>query len=311
MRHQGYVFGLAVETSLDLPIAHPLRQNGQPRVVIRESSLKQLAGWPVDDATVIADWRTRSGRRALSIQSHPDAGYRISGASMGTFVVSRDGREVEAALPSVSAWRWQRLMFSQALPLAAALQGLAPFHASAVTVGDRALAFVGSSGAGKTSIASYLASFGASFLTDDVLALDVSDGGVQAHPGPGVARVRAEVLRAIRTHTKSDVGEIVGRSDKLQVAITPSGRAVPLHALYFLDRSPSFTRLEITESRAPDPARVLSNSFVTYVSQPPFQLAHLDVCSRIATSVPVFEVSTPFSDGALETAQAIARHVGL
>ena len=55
-----------------------------------------------------------------------------------------------------------------------ALRGAAVLHASAVQVGDRALAFVGASGMGKSTMATLLCADGASLITDDLLRLDLA-----------------------------------------------------------------------------------------------------------------------------------------
>jgi hypothetical protein len=308
---RGYVFGLDVASSVALPIARSNGANGLPKVTVREVSSEELAKhWQPAAATAIAHWRTPTGRRTMSIDSDPELGYRIAAPSQGSFVVSSEGREIVASLPNVQPWRWQRLLFSQVLPLAAALRGLSPFHASAVAIDGRGLAFVAASGAGKTSVAAHLITRGASFVTDDVLALGSSASGVVVHPGPGVARLRARELAAIRKTGDATFGQIIGRSDKIQLAIRPLDRAVSLDAVYFLERSPRFDRLEIAESRYPDPSQVLSSSFVTYVSTPKFQLAHLDVCSQIVQTVRMFDVLVPESSLAVETARLIASHAG-
>lgn len=54
-------------------------------------------------------------------------------------------------------------------------RGLLPLHASAVQIEDRAVAFAGNSGAGKSSLAAMLASRGHRLLTDDVAAIDSTD----------------------------------------------------------------------------------------------------------------------------------------
>lgn len=307
--YRGYVFGLKVESTVPLPVARAPHADGLPKASLRDVPREELADPWRSDTTSISDWRTPEGRLILSIELHQELGYRIAAPWHGTHRVSKDGREIWSALPAFPAWRWQRLLFAQVLPLAAALQGLSPIHASAVSLGDRALGFAAPPGAGKTSVAAYLTSRGATFVTDDVLALESSAHGICAHPGPGVARVRERELRALGPAVASDLGEIIGRSDKIQLAISPIDRAVPLGALYFLERDSRFERLAIAECHRPDPLRILSSTFVPYVDTRGFLLAHLDICSRIARSVPVFEVSIPQSKAAVEVAQEIASHI--
>ncbi|MCC2593749.1 hypothetical protein LKO27_10065 [Tessaracoccus sp. OS52] len=55
-----------------------------------------------------------------------------------------------------------------------ALRGAAVLHASAVQVGDEAIAFVGASGMGKSTTATLLCADGAKLITDDLLRLDLT-----------------------------------------------------------------------------------------------------------------------------------------
>ncbi|NLE96622.1 MAG: hypothetical protein GX596_01350, partial [Propionibacterium sp.] len=55
-----------------------------------------------------------------------------------------------------------------------AMRGEAVLHASAVQVGDDAIAFVGASGMGKSTSATLLCADGAKLITDDLLRLDLS-----------------------------------------------------------------------------------------------------------------------------------------
>jgi HPr Serine kinase C-terminal domain len=64
-------------------------------------------------------------------------------------------------------------------------------HASAVRVGGRALAFVGASGMGKSTLAAALCREGHELVSDDVLRIDLADPTVvRAHPGSTETRLR-------------------------------------------------------------------------------------------------------------------------
>jgi len=63
-------------------------------------------------------------------------------------------------------------------------------HASAVVLGDAAVAFVGASGAGKTTSAGLACSQGAQLLTDDVLPVAPSGTGITCTPGSTELRLR-------------------------------------------------------------------------------------------------------------------------
>jgi len=141
------IFGLEVESRVPIEASPVPSTDGHRRVSLEEVAAPALTElWRSRDARSIVDRRTPHGRRVMSIESHPRLGYRIATPGHGRYVVSGDGTRIRAELPRSPGWRWQRLLFAQALPLAASLHGLVLFHASAVAIGGRAVAFVAASG---------------------------------------------------------------------------------------------------------------------------------------------------------------------
>ena len=76
----------------------------------------------------------------------------------------------------------EHLYLNQVLPLALSLQDKLVFHASAVNICDVSVAFLGSSGLGKSTLATSFATSGHSFLTDDCLVLEDCGEGYMAMP---------------------------------------------------------------------------------------------------------------------------------
>lgn len=62
-------------------------------------------------------------------------------------------------------------------------RGVAALHASAVVVGERAMAFLAGNKAGKSSLAASLMQAGYPLLTDDILPLECTGDGVRGRPG--------------------------------------------------------------------------------------------------------------------------------
>ena len=145
--------------------------------------------------------RLVDGRVGLSVQADDDVGFRVWAPRHGCYLVAPDGRRVLGAPPAGPAWRWERLVLAQVLPLAAVLRGMDVFHASAVALAGRAIAFLGGSGAGKTTLASRIVARGARLVTDDVLAIEATATTIRAHRGGGGAHrspraAGADALRA-------------------------------------------------------------------------------------------------------------------
>ncbi len=244
----------------------------------------------------------------MSVERADNVGYRIYAPRHGRHIVSSDGTTLYSALPSVPAWRWQRLLFAQVLPLAAALQGLSLLHASAVALGGRAFAFLAPSGTGKTSVAAHLVARGASLLTDDALAVEPVPGGLLAHPGAGMASIDEAEFQAMSPEGRVRLGRRLGRSDKSHFALEVAQRPLPLTAVYFLRRDGQAERFSIERCRAVEPGRLLGSAFVNFVRRPDYLTRQLEACALIAECVDVFEVVVPATFDARRVAAHVEAH---
>lgn len=79
------------------------------------------------------------------------------------------------------------------LALLLTLRGLEVLHGSAVAVGGTAVAFVGHSNAGKSTLAGEACAAGAGLVADDVLAVEVGDDGAHCVRGGPELRLRKGV----------------------------------------------------------------------------------------------------------------------
>ncbi len=201
---RGQAFGIQIASSFAIPCLPPgVSANGPVPTVVDDVPAKAFQSrWSVGGAQRLIEYRLPNGRRLMTVDHHPELGYRIWALRFGRHLVSNDGRSVTSSLPDAPSWRWQRLLFAQALPLAAALRGLDPFHASAVAVDGRAFAFVAASGTGKTSLAAHLVASGASFMTDDILSLQLHEDRLLAHPGPAMTSVAPSELAPMKRHRR-------------------------------------------------------------------------------------------------------------
>ena len=110
-------------------------------------------------------------------------GYLIRFQDLADFHVSGDGEEIKAWLaPGGSSDVMDQLYLNQVLPLAQSLSQRLVLHGSAVSVDDYALAFLGPSGRGKSTLAASFASNQFEFLSDDGLVIDLSEAGAFAQP---------------------------------------------------------------------------------------------------------------------------------
>jgi hypothetical protein len=287
-----------------LPPAAP-SPSGLPVVRIESAAAAELKrDWPAREAEEALRRSFPDGRLIMLVERHPTAGYSVRAPRYGHHLVSADGALVRSARPRVAAWRWERLLFAQVLPLAAALRGRELFHASAVELGGQALAFVGLSGAGKSSVAAHAVARGAGLVTDDVLAVEPSGDAVLAHSGTRLVGLDPRELATLER--PAEYGTHLGQSEKTYLDVAVAEGPSPLAALYFLTGTSS-PALTITPS-AETPSRLLGASFLAYLADPEHLVRHLDVCSAIATRVPTFDVLVPRSVPAARVADSVVAH---
>lgn len=296
------VFGLDVRSTICLPSLERSRALATGRTL----DLRQIPAdsarteWPAG-ARQICSQRHPDGSVCFCIEAHPVAGYRIWGKGRGFHLLSRDGRRLSCA-PEGSAGGWERFLVGQVLPFAALASGLEIFHASAIVIDGQAVAFVGPSGAGKTSVALEACGRGASFLADDVLALEPRERTLIAHAGTPLAGVdRREVRRRAQAGTPlaNEVIRIDAREELMRVP--GAAGAARLGALFFLERRSDSGALRFEpagEARA-----LLASTFNLVLDTPQRMRGLLDVCALAARCRVERILVTPHVDpGALATA---------
>lgn len=307
---QATVFGLDVRANRALPYLQAAKAGptGRSLDVALTADGAAERGWP-EAAELIFDQRLPDGTVSFQIETSSEAGYRIWGPDYGISLLSGDGRQLLGALGDGGIQAWQRLLIAQVLPFAAVIRGLEVLHASAVAIDRGAVAFLGPSGAGKTSLALALCRRGAAFLADDVLALERVDEKLIGHPGTPVAGIdhaEADRLRRIEGVEEPD---LLGANSREQVARVPvTAHPVPLRALFFLDRradGPAQPRFEL----ATDAQMLLSATFNLVFADPQRLVGLLDVCALAARGRVERIVVGPEVD-ATELGAAVERRIG-
>jgi hypothetical protein len=114
------------------------------------------------------------------------------------FLVSSDGRRVLwHKLRNVTDEVFLTYVLGQVLSHCLLMRGIEPLHATAIVVDGGAVAFLGDSGDGKSTLAASFLSRGYSLLTDDVLVLEFHDDRVLTHPSLPRIKLTPESADAI------------------------------------------------------------------------------------------------------------------
>jgi hypothetical protein len=273
------VFGLDIHADAALPFLEGAGPPATGRALSVAVADEAGAHWPAG-ARRISDERHPDGSVSFQIEDGGEDGYRIAGPLYGSNEIAADGLRLRGSPGEGGMDAWQRLLVAQVLPFVAVMRGLEVLHASAVATGSGAVAFSGSSGSGKTSLALAMQRRGAALLADDVLALERGGEGLIAHPGAPVAGVELGEAERLRGDGVG-LGEVLAVNRRERVARTLLADAPqPLRALFFLQRSAGAG--EPRFESAPDPQLLLASTFNLVLASPARLAGLLEVCAIIA-----------------------------
>lgn len=303
-------FGLEIEGDFAVPGLPPATGPPTgPRTVaklVAEETIR--ADWPAEGVIRLLEERFDDAPEAARyIDRAPGVGYRLYARHFGHAFVSEDGARVLCAPPDDEPWSWQRFLVGRVLPWAAVLRGREIFHASAVTLEGRAIGFIGPTGAGKSSLAIHLCLAGAGFLTDDVLAVEGDLGTLRAHPGAGIVCVRPAERAVMDADAWRRLGSWLGDSGKSYVAVERVSEPTPLAALYFLAPGEAVDE-PIRLIDRPTFATLAGSTFNESILSPQRLRNQLDVCSQMATGVPLYRLAVTPGQGAAELAALVLEH---
>lgn len=281
--------GLRIRSEIELPL--PLVSDDASDVVVRWGpDIGDSHERPPGDVIAVYE---ADGTRWYTATS-TGSGFLIRFRDCGEFVISSDLTEV--VIRRDPAGRVELLPILMAGTVSAfvlALRGHTVLHASAVALDGSALAFVGQSGRGKSTIAALLCAEGAGLVTDDVLTID---------PGPpamctgGAAEVRLRSSAFEIAHSHHASATRVTADDRL--AYAPGiVAAVPVPLAGIVIPSPSRTATEV-EVRVLPPSMalfaLLAFPRVHGWSRAEVLTRDFSALSLLVNEVPVYDVTIPW-----------------
>jgi hypothetical protein len=177
---------------------------------------------------------------------------------------------------------------------ALAAQDLLVLHASAVAVEGGALAIVGPSGGGKSTLAALLCSAGARLMADDALRVDATSCGVICFPGSCGLRLRP----AAASLGGEIEGAVVGKTVDGRAQVRPAGAAdapLELRAALFPEPSRMAKRLEVHTLSAMEGLQELLRHPRLAAWRAPEPIARLFArTADVAAAVPTYRARVPW-----------------
>jgi hypothetical protein len=121
---------------------------------------------------------------AVSYEILPDGSEVLRWGLELAFHVAVDGRKVDySVVDDAPPELFETYALNQALSFSLLRLGGEPLHANVVAIPGGAVALLGPTGAGKSTLGAHLLAVGGQLVTDDLLVLEPSDAGVRALPG--------------------------------------------------------------------------------------------------------------------------------
>ncbi len=211
---------------------------------------------------------------------------------LADFEIKSDGDEVRSwPAPGISDDTVEHLYLNQVLPLVLSRQGNLVFHGSAIETELGALAFMGVSGRGKSTLAASFATSGLPFMTDDGLLLTEGGGGdYEVQPSHASIRLWQDSQEAL-VPNEEPAGPPVQHTSKDRflagddMAFCENAR--PLHRVYFLGEgtAPGIDVQPLSPTEAL--VELMRNSFLMETEEHAALASNFDRLAKLVT-LPIF-----------------------
>lgn len=265
-----------------------------------------------EGAEFVPDWA-----RVDHMRSSDGGWYRIRydyrGHVADCFIRS-DGREITVdADDGETDAELSNLIEGPILGRAMRLAGHPSLHATALAFEGRAIALMGASGVGKSSLAWALIQQGCRLVSDDMVGLEIAEGLPVVHPGRARLRIWPDVVEGLGVDASIRTALFPTTLEMTKVGVRDpdsfAREAVPLHAVYQLrPRHSAAAGARITDLPVSERlAELAANLHGVIAPDRQGRKRELGLLAEIAAVVPLRALTLPHDLGALSRAAADLR----
>jgi hypothetical protein len=296
-----FVFGLHLRSNLSLPGVVPIDSPTEECDV--ELHLGTLPSHFVETARIAEELTyvsadiDASGEPVLKIwKVERGAFVRLAYADGTQFWVDRERTNVWATWPDeLPRENTVSYVLGPVLGVVLRLRGVTCLHASAASIGDRSVVFVGQTGTGKSTTAAAFAKQGYGVISDDIVALVERDGVFQVMPAYPHLCLWPESVQILYDSPEA-LPRLMPHVDKRRMSLGEGGtrfenRCLPLGAIYVLGE------------RRPDPAPYLevirphsallalvADTYANKILDREMRAREFAVLGRLVTTIPIRRV---------------------
>ena len=203
----------------------------------------------------------------------------------------RDGNQITVdPAPTVEPAVLSSILLGPIFAVLLRQRGLAVVHASGVMIDGGAVAFLGQSGQGKSTLAQAFYNRGYGVITDDVMAISVEENRPEVLPGYPSIKLFPEAARALDSE-ESVTHRVNSQTEKRAHSVAcgfPQAR-LPLRRMYVLS-SGEKNAIEPLQLQEVFAELVRNARAMTLLNDTDSLKAHVHQCSRLAAAVPTFRL---------------------
>ena len=305
-------YGLGLNTNLAIPGLVDLPAIPQVDVLVR---LRAVPSWlnSMWKASALewysAPCQKEGSEPSLTVCTLDSSAYFRFLYRDGTqFIIDRAGARVWANWPdSLALEDTTTYLLGPILGFVLRLRRVTCLHASAVAIGDEAIVFVGTSGAGKSTTAAAFAERGYPVLCDDLAALSEQEYTFFVQPGYPLLRLWPSTMDTLYGPMDT-LPRLTPTWDKRYLDLTQNGyrfqqEPLPLAAIYILDeRRPEPSAPFIQSVRAREGLMALvPNTNVNYLLDKAMRAHEFELLGRVVANVPLRRVTSHTDPAHLST----------
>ncbi|MCU1315292.1 MAG: hypothetical protein JWN63_614 [Candidatus Acidoferrum typicum] len=255
-----------------------------------------------EDLTYTSSYTDESGNPALRIWKTADGRFlRLAYYDGIQFWLEREGKSLWAVWPAASTLEdTASYLLGPVFGILLRLRGVTCLHASAVSIENRSVVFMGAEGSGKSTTAAAFARQGFGVISDDVAALVESPEGFRVMPAYPHLCLWQDSVEMLYGSSEALPRFSTGW-EKRRLALGEQGtrfenRSLPLGAIYLLgDRRPDHA--PFLEGVLPKAAllSLVADTFANKILDREMRAREFAVLGRVVTAVPIRRLH-PHSD---------------
>jgi hypothetical protein len=245
-----------------------------------------------------SDYTDGSGQPLLRFFAYPNY-FRFLYSDQTEFVVSSEGTEVWGIWPEcLTVEDAATYLLGPVMGFVLLLRGVVCLHASAIVVGNQAIALLGPAGSGKSTTAAAFATRGYSILAEDVVTLD--DRGDHFLVRPAYPCIRLWPASVVALFGTDDcLPKLTPNWNKRYLDLTQNFPREPLSlaAIYHLDSRRHSSEAPYVNSldKSDGLMSLIANTYATKLMNKEMRAREFEVLTRVSRRVPLRRV-TPHTD---------------